>query len=916
MIVKLASLGLQAGRLPYALLLPLTLLLTGCLASSGSDGTDPVVVENAVAFIKRPLLFDEDDGELLGNDRRLPASFRPGARLFLKNSASPGAAARDISSQAFTDSSFLNDEGNLLYDVRDLDVSYDGTRLLFAMRAPEIADADDEDQPRWNIWEYDLETATLRRIIASDFSAQSAHDIAPAYLPGGRIVFSSTRQDISKEVLLREGKSGFEAQDEERESPAFVLHTMTSDGDDIEQITFNQSHDLDPTVLADGKIVFSRWDNAGQTPDNGINIYQVNPDGTGLSYLYGRHSHDALGDNNVEFFRAVEIGPRQLLLQVSPFENGDLSSLPTSVDVARYVEHDRTVEGDPGEAQDPLISGLSAFGDPELNGSYGAASPLFDGTNRFLVSWSPCRLVRVGDAGSAKVNCTEERLTSETYEAADPVYGLWLLDANTETQRPIQRPEEGQQFDEAVLLTSRPLPDFFNNQIDDDDARSLADDGFGILHIRSVYDFDGNDTAPGGIGAVADPVQTPPADRPARFVRIEKPVSLPGEEVLDFDDSAFGRSDAQLMREIIGYAPVEPDGSVRLAVPANVAFGISVLDAQGQRITQRHQNWLQVRPGEVMECQGCHTRDSEVPHGRYQAGPPPANDGATGIEFPNTELTLLTSFGETMAETITRIKGTTMEPDSGYRNGVRKLTPDIVYEDEWTNPAVTAKADPFGYYYFDPDPDADTDLQTTPPISQACAVEWSSFCRIVINYETHIHPLWNLDRAVLDDDGAPVLDGNGQPLDYTCTGCHTETDSNGMKQVPAAQLDLTDGLSGQETTLFKAYVELLFNDAKQEVVNGALVDILIDSGEIEQDENGDPILDAGGSEIPILVTVNVPSAMSTNGALASSRFMREFQFGGMHEGFLTSVELKLIAEWLDLGAQYYNNPFDVPEPED
>lgn len=878
-----------------------------------------MVVENAVAFIKRPLLFDEDNGELLSDDRRLPASFRPGARLFLKDSASPGAAARDISSQAFTGQSFLNDDGKLLYDVRDLDVSYGGTRLLFAMRAPEIPNVDDQDQPRWNIWEYDLETAILRRVIDSDVRAESGHDIAPAYLPDGRIVFSSTRQAASKEVLLNEGKSGFEAQDEERESPAFVLHTMTADGDDIEQITFNQSHDLDPTVLADGKIVFSRWDNAGQTPDNGFNVYQVNPDGTGLSYLYGRHSHDSLGDNDVQFFRAVETDPRQLLLQISPFENGGLSSLPTSVDVARFVEHDRTVEGNQGQAQNPLISGLSALGDPQLNGSYGAASPLFDGTNRFLVSWSPCRLVPVGDATGGNVNCTAERLASAAYEPADPVYGLWLLDANTETQRPIQRPEEGQQFDEAVLLTNRPLPDFLNLQIVSEDARSLAEDGFGILHIRSVYDFDGNDTAPGGIGALADPLQTPPGDRPARFLRIEKPVSLPSEEVLDFDNSAFGRSTAQLMREIIGYAPVEPDGSVRLAVPANVAFGISVLDAQGQRITQRHQNWLQLRPGEVMECQGCHTRDSEVPHGRYQAGPASINDGAitTGSPFPNTDPALFADMGETMAETIGRIKGNTTTPEPGYRNGVRRLSPDMIYEDEWTDPNDPARADPFYWYYSDPDPAAESDnksaLRTPAPITQACALDWTAFCRAVINYETHIHPLWSLDRAVLDTDGMPVLDADNQPLDYTCTGCHTDTDNDGATQVPVAQLDLTDGLSGQQAMLLKAYVELLFNDDGQEVVNGALVDILIPdpNGEIERDENGDPILDAEGNEIPELVTINVPSSMSTNGALASNRFMTRFQSGGTHEGFLEPVELKLIAEWLDLGAQYYNDPFVI-----
>ena len=31
-----------------------------------------------------------------------------------------------------------------------------------------------------------------------------------------------------------------------------------------------------------------------------------------------------------------------------------------------------------------------------------------------------------------------------------------------------------------------------------------------------------------------------------------------------------------------------------------------------------------------------------------------------------------------------------------------------------------------------------------------------------------------------------------------------------------------------------------------------------------------------------------------------------------HAGKLSLHELRLVAEWLDIGAQYYNNPFDVP----
>ena len=93
------------------------------------------------------------------------------------------------------------------------------------------------------------------------------------------------------------------------------------------------------------------------------------------------------------------------------------------------------------------------------------------------------------------------------------------------------------------------------------------------------------------------------AQRPARFLRIEKAVSMPDDDVRDFDRSAFGVTSAFGMREILGYAPVEPDGSVRVKVPADVAFALTVLDANGRRIGAAHHNWLQLRAGPGTELQ-------------------------------------------------------------------------------------------------------------------------------------------------------------------------------------------------------------------------------------------------------------------------------------------------------------------------
>ncbi|MBL3825346.1 MULTISPECIES: PD40 domain-containing protein [unclassified Marinobacter] len=861
--------------------------LSGCLSSSDSQQADPVVVENPVAYVERALLFDENTGALVEDNLADPSAFRPGARLLLKASATADAETRDIASRAFAGPQFLDDNGQLRYDVKDLHVSHDGSRLLFSMRAPEIEDADDEDQPTWNIWEYDVSTDALRRIIDSDVTARAGQDVAPAYLPDGRIVFSSTRQRISKAVLLDEGKPQYSGLDEEGDSPAFVLHVMDDDGQNIEQITFNQSHDLDPMVADDGTIVFSRWDNAGQTRNNGVNLYRVNPDGTGLSYLFGRHSHDSVPEtNDIQYLQPRKSDSGNLLVQLRPFESDDYASVLAEVDVDQFVEANLRTDGTEGSGQRSLVPGVGLDGQLSLKGSYASVSPLLDGTNRYLVSWTPCRLRET--ATDRIVNCTEDRLQSEEYQPAEPVYGLWLLDITSETQRPVVPPVEGIQFDEAVLMKERSLEGFIPESQFTGDEGALGDAGYGVLHIRSVYDIDGVDTTPAGIAAMADPLQTPPEDRPARFLRLEKPVAIPDENVRDFDNSAFGRSRAQLMREILGYVPIEPDGSVKVAVPANVAFAISVLDEQGQRIGARHQNWLTVRPGETLECSGCHNPNSPTPHGRPDAGPSSVWGGAatTSLPFPNTDQALFADMGETMAQVFARI------------NEIRRPTPDVIYADEWSGDAVDPKPESFAYAY--------ADLQTPPPVSGVCATDWAPNCRIVINYEQHIHPLWGLNREVLDPNTMTVVD------DYTCTSCHTDTDAADAQQVPAGQLDLGDGPSPDEPLHFNAYRELLFPDNKQEVVNGALVDELEDSGEILRDEEGNPILDANGDEQPIFVTIPVPASMSVNGARASD-FFDVFAEGGTHRDFLTPAELRLIAEWLDIGGQYFNNPFDAPE---
>ena len=120
-----------------------------------------------------------------------------------------------------------------------------------------------------------------------------------------------------------------------------------------------------------------------------------------------------------------------------------------------------------------------------------------------------------------------------------------------------------------------------------------------------------------------------------------------------------------------------------------------------------------------------------------------------------------------------------------------------------------------------------------------------------------------------------------------------------------AQLDLTDGPSNDEPLQENAYRELLFNDNEQEVNMGVLQDRLVPVTTI------DPV-----TMLPVttLVTVSVAPSLAAGSARGSTRFFSRFAPGGTHAGRLTPAELRLISEWVDIGAQYFNNPFDPAVP--
>jgi hypothetical protein len=896
---------------------------TGSVQTAGGQAADPPQADFPIFYIRRYSVPTTQD------DLRLMRTALPSADVFMRSSASPTGTETNITASV-TGTGTANAAN---YDIKDLSVSYDGTTVLFAMRGPLAKNQQQDKPPFWRIWQYVIATNTLSQVInpATDPDAglPDVNDVAPHFLPDGRIVFSSTRQTQAQAALLNEGFSEYIAEDEAGTEPAFVLHVMNADGSDIHQISFNASHDRDPSVLMNGEVMWTRWDDP--PGKDGMQLYTSNPDGTNLQLLYGANSHQTgpngtpNADATIEFVKAKEMQNGKILALIRPYTGAESATAPlgtdfggdlVEIDTQNYVENTQPTLADPsatGPAQTPATTyEVLTIPGPSPGGRFYDGFPLWDGSGRILVSWTQCRLL---DTTTKQiVPCTSTALASPTATDAPPLYSVWMFDPSTNTLQPIMQPTDGIMITDVVAAQPRTLPAVILDGVQNGVPGPPLNETFynanvGAIDVKSVYDFDGNDAvaaltnqAQPNIQALANGA-VPATQRPARFIRIETPVPQPDPAFLKLNlpQSAFGVTN--YMRAILGYAPVQPDGSVYLQVPANVPFQISILDANAQRIFPTHNAWLQVAPGEVVKCNGCHTPAAQQnppagqtahSHGRQDVFNPSPDDGATTGEvaagvWTNSVPTLPpTSVGETMAEALSAWSCANDSPPC------LQMMPnvEVLYTDVWTNTNGTGlAANPPITYSYTLQPCNAVACEPTPTTDN-CVAGWAYNCLIIIDYPDHIQPIWSFPRT--------ITQANGTVVNNTCTSCHAPVDANGNPQQPAGQLDLTN--SNPSNTQITSYIDLLETHQELQLVNGVLVPVT----------QPGPIDPATG--LPTQVPVEVPGVLVPGDAHDSTIFFNLLgpnSKDAIHAGLLNGSELRIISEWVDLGAQYFNSPFDA-----
>ena len=95
----------------------------GGASPSGGQSPDPVVLDFPIAYVKRPVPVDAATSP----DARELLPFQPGSDLYLRDRAAPSSAERNLTAELT----------NGMGDVRDVEPSFDGRKLVFALREPD-----------------------------------------------------------------------------------------------------------------------------------------------------------------------------------------------------------------------------------------------------------------------------------------------------------------------------------------------------------------------------------------------------------------------------------------------------------------------------------------------------------------------------------------------------------------------------------------------------------------------------------------------------------------------------------------------------------------------------------------------------------------------------------------------------------
>ena len=500
----------------------------GCNSDDGDNGVlgnDPVIV------LQRPKR--NDMGDIFQY-----SSYLPTARLVkLAPPTADGEKTVICCDQAGPE--FAN------IDISGYDISFDAKDIVFAGKLA-------ADQA-YGLFILHLDDGSVEQL-----NTDPGRDYTnPIYIPGDKILYTSN-------AVVEPGAP--QHRDEYERGTTLQLGRINVDGTGDELGPRNLSHRTFPTLMSDGRVMFTQWDHLGMKNEGNLMI--VNADLTALREGYGKEGTDPSNST----LKAREISPGRFVA-VATARNRTIQA-GALIDI-RLGDVTTDDDGDVSAAQRDSEANATykdltpdvPFGNvasADTIGRYYDAYPL-DAKDKpsLLVSWAngPVESEVLGLAGMAAN------------------FGVYLYapnDKGTYQRRPIlDDPDMWDIFPRQ--LKARTAPPLSASSIDTNLGGEV------MVGAMNVYDSTQKTFDPGSIYGV----------------RVTEGFS--SEEGFP---EMFGSTRFEGMATL-GVAPVRTDGSWAAKVPANVPVRMQTIDSFGMA-SFTEPVWFSGRAGESRFCGGCH----------------------------------------------------------------------------------------------------------------------------------------------------------------------------------------------------------------------------------------------------------------------------------------------------------------------
>jgi hypothetical protein len=508
-----------------------------------------------------------------------------------------------------------------LIDVNAPDVSYDGTRIVFAgLPDGEYQSIPQEDPGTWRIYAINVDGTGLSQITFSDRDNldlsqfdpvnefEKYDDFDPVWLPDGRIVFSSTRWPSLAEY---------------NDARTTNLYVVNADGSGLHRITAERNGADRPLIdPLTGKIVYSRWWRNFRNAANDMSTI-LDPSGDGyIQYLglvaesrsgeYGNGPDAHLGRNS---WQLVTINPDGTGLA----QWGGVSGIGSDAFSNQAYGGSFAPDGSLFSNFFPMhnISEAAGFGGirhyPRGPHGYSPILGIADDGGELVQENPPSYRVFKGAYAAEPEVLPDGRLIISWAADTRQDYGIYTFNADG-SGLTLLYDNPGTTELRSRLIRPRPLPPIIPDQVTE--VASLLPP-----LAQGPYDIDGTFTYNALNVYFNAPVDVDIVN--AMDVGSAGTIRF----FIDHQRTSAGFPERQDWPILLDELPVNPDGSITASAPANVPLFEQIrtplpdykVPLAGTTYPAGENGAAHVaghnfgRPGNIMSCVGCHAGHSMIP---------------------------------------------------------------------------------------------------------------------------------------------------------------------------------------------------------------------------------------------------------------------------------------------------------------